>query len=703
MWLTPGRRLAWAFCAVTYLLVAIALAITSASLSAFRDPQLVGSDAQDLVPAMAMAVVGALVASRLPRNALGWALLTGASVSALDGLLLAYQVHTLLSDRGSLPAVEWAAWLQSATGALIYPGILLLILLLFPDGRLPSPRWRAAVALDVALTLLNVTAGGLDPSPIQFAGLPAVHNPAGIAAFRGLQAGPIGLITFLGSIPLILAGIGALIVRLRGSSAEVRQQVRWVVYALAISTALNVLLTLSTLVIPPSPSGRVIGNVISNLVVVLGFGVAVPAAIGVAILKYRLYDIDLVISRTLVYGALAVFISAVYVGIVVGIGGLIGSASRPNLLLSIVATAVVAVAFQPIRERVEALANRLVFGYRANPYELLSEFSHRVAGAYADEEVLTRLARVLVDGTAASVASIWLRGSEHAAATWPEDAPPLTPSNADRVATVRHEGEILGELTVKKRSSEPFTPVEDRLVSDLAAQAGQVLRNVRLTSELRARVQEIKGQSEELRASRQRIVATQDAERRRLERNIHDGAQQHLVALAVKLRLAAMTVKRDREKTRRSIEELTGQIDDALTTLRDLARGIYPQALAEGGLVSALRQHAQVNADGVDRFDPEIEAAVYFCCLEALQNAAKYAGATEIHIDLEQKDGSLHFAVTDNGRGFDPDQVRAGSGTQNMQDRISSLGGSIQVESAPGRGATVTGVLPVRTLVRAPA
>jgi signal transduction histidine kinase len=550
-------------------------------------------------------------------------------------------------------------------------------------------------------TLLNVLVGALDPSPLQAAGLPSVHNPTGVAMFRGLQFGPLGWITFLGGIPLLVAAIASLIVRLRSSRGEVRQQVRLVVYALAVSTALNVLLTLSTLVIPPSPSGRVIGNVISNLVVVLGFGVAVPSAIGLAILKYRLYDIDIVISRTLVYGALAAFISAVYVGIVVGIGGLIGSGNRPNLLLSIVATAVVAVAFQPIRERVEALANRVVFGYRANPYELLSQFSHRVAGAYADEEVLTRLARVLVEGTAASVGSVWLRGSEQAAATWPENAPPLMPTNADRIAAVRHEGEILGELTVKKRSSEPFTPVEDRLVSDVAAQAGQVLRNVRLTSELRARVQQITRQSQELRASRQRIVATQDAERRRLERNIHDGAQQHLVALAVKLRLAAMTVKRDPETARRSIEELTVQIDDALTTLRDLAHGIYPQALVEGGLVMALGQHARVNADGVGRFHPEIEAAVYFCCLEALQNAAKHAGATEIRIDLREWDGSLLFAVTDNGRGFDPHRVRAGSGLQNMQDRISALGGNLRLDSAPGRGATVTGVLPLRAPVEA--
>src|SRR5256886_7101047 len=189
-----------------------------------------------------------------------------------------------------------------------------------------------------------------------------------------------------------------------------------------------------------------------------------------------------------------------------------------------------------VRQRVERWANQLVYGNRSTPYEALTGFSHRVAGAYADEEVLPRLARVLVEGTGATVASVWIRraGDPIAAATWPDSASPLAADAADRVARVRHEGELLGELTVRKRSGEPFPPVEETLLSDLAAQAGQVVRNVRLTAELQARLREIAAQALELRASRQRIVAAQDAERRPLERTIHDGAQQHLVALAVK-------------------------------------------------------------------------------------------------------------------------------------------------------------------------
>src|SRR5439155_1944710 len=227
-------------------------------------------------------------------------------------------------------------------------------------------------------------------------------------------------------------------------------------------------------------------------------------------------------------------------------------------------------------------------------------------------------------------ASVWIRsdGQLVPSATWPAEAQPMPPEQADRVAAVRHQGEELGELGVQKRPGEPVTPVEEKLLTDLAAQAGQVLRNVRLTADLQARLEQISQQAAELRESRQRIVAAQDAERRRLERNIHDGAQQHLVALAVKLRLAATLAKRDPEKARRSIMELKAQTAEALQTLRDLAQGIYPPGLHERGLLDALSAHAEVTADGVTRYDPDVEAAVYFCCLEALQNAAKHAHAS---------------------------------------------------------------------------
>jgi signal transduction histidine kinase len=270
------------------------------------------------------------------------------------------------------------------------------------------------------------------------------------------------------------------------------------------------------------------------------------------------------------------------------------------------------------------------------------------------------------------------------------------------VVPVFHHDELLGALGVAKPAGEAFNPAQEKLLADLASQAGLVLRNVRLTAELQAHVDEISRQAAQLRESRQRIVAAQDAERRRLERNIHDGAQQHLVALAVRIRMATAMASTDPDRAREMLEDLRGQATEALETLRDLARGIYPRVLADQGLEAALDTQAgklpipvDVEAAQVRRYPAELEAAVYFCCLEALQNVAKYAGATRTLVSLEERDGALMFSVEDDGAGFDPRSGPKGSGLQNMTDRIEALGGSLEIVSAPGRGTSVRGRIPL--------
>jgi signal transduction histidine kinase len=207
---------------------------------------------------------------------------------------------------------------------------------------------------------------------------------------------------------------------------------------------------------------------------------------------------------------------------------------------------------------------------------------------------------------------------------------------------------------------------------------------------------------EELRASRQRLVAAQDEERRRLERNIHDGAQQQLVALAVKARLAGSFVGRDDPKASQLLEQIGAETQDALDDLRDLARGIYPPLLADKGLPAALEAQARkspipvdVSPDGVGRYDQAVEAAIYFSILEALQNAAKYSGATRVSVRLERSDGSLTFEVRDDGAGFDPRSTGYGTGLQGIADRLAALDGSLDVRSAPGTGTEVRGKVPV--------
>jgi signal transduction histidine kinase len=256
-----------------------------------------------------------------------------------------------------------------------------------------------------------------------------------------------------------------------------------------------------------------------------------------------------------------------------------------------------------------------------------------------------------------------------------------------RAFPVLHRGLALGAITVVMPTSERITPEQERLVSDVASQAGLVLSNVRLL--------------EELRESRRRIVAAQDERAKKLERDIHDGAQQQLVALAVKQRLAASFVGTDDERARTMLEELQAETAAALQNLRDLARGIYPPLLADKARKAAIP--VVVEADGIARFPQEAESAVYFSCLEALQNVAKYADATHATIRLSDGTGDLRFEVIDDGVGFDPSVTGYGTGVQGMADRLAALGGEVEVRSAPGEGTVVRGRVPVLALGEATA
>ena len=475
----------------------------------------------------------------------------------------------------------------------------------------------------------------------------------------------------------------SLILRIRRASGDQREQLKWFAFAAAI-------LVVSIIVTSPILNAPTIIGTLSFPLL--------PIASAVAILKYRLYDIDVVINKTVVFATLVAFATAVYLAVVVGIGSLIGRTN--NLVLSILATAIVAVAFQPLRARARRLANRLVYGKRATPYEVLSEFSDRVGGSFATDDVLPRAAQLLGRGTGASRAEVWLRvGDELSlAAVWPEgegsgrtlalvdrELPPM--EDASLSVPVRHRGELLGALTVTKPANEPLTPAEGELVTDLASQAGLILRNVALITELRA--------------SRQRLVHAQDEERRRLERNLHDGAQQQLVALSVKVRLVQSLVGREDDRARDMLDQIQSDSQAALEDLRDLAHGIYPPLLADKGLAAALDAQARkspipvsIDPDGSGRYSQDVESAVYFCVLEALNNVAKYAGARRVTVHLSERDGNLRFEVVDDGRGFDSNASH-GTGLRGMADRMDAIGGRLQVASEPDHGTSVIGEVPV--------
>ena len=337
----------------------------------------------------------------------------------------------------------------------------------------------------------------------------------------------------------------------------------------------------------------------------------------------------------------------------------------------------------------------MVYGERATPYEVLAQLGDRLAGEYAADDVLDRVASILAGGVAADLAAVWLHvGDElRPAAVWPSGAAvPKVRIGADeipdeiegtRVFAVRQQGETLGAIGIRKPATEPLTPADEKLVTDLAAQAGLVLRNVRLI--------------EDVRASRRRLVEAQDHERRKIERNLHDGAQQQLVALTVQLGLLER-VAEDPERVRTMASGLQTALRDALDDLRDLARGIYPPLLADKGLREALESHSRkaavpttVQADGIGRHPQEVEAAIYFCVLEALQNTGKYAEADHATIRLAERDGEVTFEVEDDGIGFDRSATSYATGMQGMLDRLDALGGGMEVDSAPGRGTVVRG------------
>jgi signal transduction histidine kinase len=427
---------------------------------------------------------------------------------------------------------------------------------------------------------------------------------------------------------------------------------------------------------------------------------AIPIGIGIGILRYHLYDIDLVIKKTLVFGILVALLMALGLAAAIVLTNFVADPlyeSPPLLLITGLALGLLATPLYRVSKRV---ADRIVYGGRATPYEVMSEFAERVGKSYSTEDVLPRMARLLGQATGASTAGVWLRvGPEfRRAAVWPEqgdDRPPvlgrgdeLPAFEEDATIEVEHQGELLGALTVSMPPNDPMSPSKERIVRDLAAQAGLVLRNVRLI--------------EELRASRQRLVAAQDEERRKIERNIHDGAQQQLVALAVKGRLAESQIGKDEERLRAILRELQADTNAALEDLRDLARGIYPPLLADRGLAEALQAQARkspvpatVDPDGVGRYPREVESAVYFSVLEAMQNVAKYADASTATVRLRNGNGDLMFEVTDDGRGFDPDRTGYGTGLQGMADRLAAIGGALEVRSSPGAGTTVAGRLPL--------
>jgi signal transduction histidine kinase len=625
-------------------------------------------------------VVGLLIALRRPENAIGWLLLAIGFTWYFGEVLTGYGVYGLTVSH--LPAADWVL---SFTGWLWVPPIGLMgtfALLLFPDGHLPSPRWRWFAWSCAVVLVLSSLAILLGQGNLADSGFPNVQNRFGIPGTSFLF---VALLLF----PFCILGSSAsLVVRFRRSRGGEREQLKLLaIAAAAVAVAYLIVMLLS---IVPSFSGSANSETpgwlaAAQTLVVFSFSL-IPLAIGAAILRHGLYSLDIVIKKTAMALVLTLLIGipAFLVLAAASVPWLIWAV--PNSAFTLVGGVLLGLLAIPLVRVARRTANRIVYGARATSYEVLTEFSERVGDAYAAEDVLPRMVQVLGMGLGADSAAVWfLTGGElHPAAVWPQGADPPR----EHLLDVADRGERLGAISVAMPVTDPLGSGGERLMRDLASQAGLVLRNVRLI--------------EELRSSRRRLVTAQDDERRKIERNLHDGAQQQLVALAVQLKLARTMVDRDPAKAGQLLDTLQRSATNALEDLRDLARGIYPPLLADKGLAVALEAQARkalvpvtIDADGVGRFPADVESAVYFSCLEALQNVAKYADAATARITLSDGSGELRFEIRDDGRGFDAMAMSFGTGLQGIADRLAALGGELVVTSAPGDGTAVAGRLPI--------
>jgi signal transduction histidine kinase len=635
---------------------------------------------------LGMTSVGALLTSRAPGNPVGPLLqLTSATFAlAIFGSEYGSRWDT---DLPGLPAVPLVAELGSLMIPVV-PVSLLSTFLLFPDGHLPSRRWRPVAWLLLASGVVGLLTVSIVAQTNTLDTGTSVENPLAVDALSGWtwMAWVWAVLLVAGAIP----SLASVVVRFRRSHGEERQQIRWLAWASALA-----LFSIAAAVVTGIVSGSSgsTANDVAFTVLIASITIGLPGACAIAILRYRLYDLDLVIKKAAVFTIVAVVITVVYAAAL--------AIAALSFLGSVAAVILFVLTFNPVRRRARKLAERIVYGRRATPFEVLSEFSERVGETYSIDEVLPRMAQLLAASTGAAETRVWLRTDRRLVpvAAWPADLPAVgdlevvgddLPVAGEGVSSfpVTHQGDLLGAITLRLHANDPMDPTKERLVNGLASQAGLALRNVRLVQDLRA--------------SRRRIVSAQDERAKRLERDIHDGAQQQLVALAVKIRLADSILDRDTAAAHGMLAQLQDEANDALENLRDLARGIYPPLLADKGLAAALDGQARkspvpvaLDAAGVGRYPPEVEAAVYFCSLEALNNVAKYAAASSVEVRLAQSDGHLTFEIRDDGTGFDMATAVRGTGLQGMSDRIEAIGGSLAVTSEPGAGTTVSGSVPV--------
>ena len=637
--------------------------------------------------------IGWLLLRRRPGHGLGRVLfalgcaagLHASAISLADARLVAAGVGdaailTLVPAEVPLDAMV-PLWVTSWLWVPAAVGFFTLTLALFPDGRLPGAGWRWIVPVALAGAATVGTAYAIMHWPTVTAPMTLNEQPIHTTVTRWLVlvGGPL--------IVLAVAGtIGTLIARWRTTSGEQRQQLRAVVIAGgAMALLMTVLWPWQVLWVPISMA--------SMWLFLITYAIAIA--------RYRLHDLDIALNRAVVATVLAALVTLAYLAIVVGVGSLVGRGSERQLL-PLVAVGVVAVLFEPARRRVRHLVDRLLYGRDGDAYAVLSDLAGRLREAGTDADLLSQVTELIALSTAASRAELVVTADgEQLIAEFGEPA-----TDELVLATpVIHHAESLGELRLYARTATDLAPDAARLLDDMAATFGVLIANLHLRSALQRQV-------DELRRSRQRLVKVHDDARRALERDLHDGAQARLVALRLRIGLAAELVEdglagaepaRVACDVRRELEALSQDVDAVLHDLRGLSHGIHPPGLEAAGLLAALRAAVRglpvdVHVEGkpTARYEPTVESAVYYACLEAVQNAVKHGARSGVRVVLRNGDGRLSFEVSDDGPGWDPASVARGAGLLNLEDRIAALDGEVAVITAPGRGTVVRGRIPLQ-------
>ncbi|TDD71951.1 hypothetical protein E1262_04280 [Jiangella aurantiaca] len=661
-----SRRFIGAAVATVWLLVLACIAlvlVTDELVSDAGRPDLTQGLTEGFMYVLAMLsalVVGSALTIRRPRHPVGWLFLLLGALQAVGPAMTGYAAYGAVARPGSLPFAAVVAVVADSAYLLWFVAIA-LVFHLTPDGRPLSPAWgrlawATVISGVVAIGSAFVTKANLDPplaeieTPVPLTGVADELDAVRVAA---------GIATGLG----VLVGALSLLVRFRRAAGRERRQLLWLAPAAVLIPVL-----VAAAFVTSYLDYQAVLDVVGGLFLIL-----LPVATGLAITRYHLFDVDRILSRALTYALLSAVLAAVYVVVVVAAGAAVGESQLSAVVATLAAVSVAGAARRRLQDAVDRRFNRRRF----EAVRMVREHVHDPAPDVTIDDVLRRAL-----GDPDLRVAYWVEGRGE----WVTgDGRPTVAGDDD----VRLSGP---DQPIASIGGAPGTPRE--LLHAVVAAARPELDNAGLRAAVALQLVEV-------RESRARIVSAADASRREIERNLHDGAQQRLVALEVKLGLARRLASGG---TAVLLDELRTDVHETLTELRDLAHGIYPPLLREHGLGEALRSAAgraarptTVDVATERRFEPGAEAAVYFCCLEAMQNAGKHAGVgASVTVRVaEAADGGLEFEVCDDGAGFDPAATGESHGFVNMRDRLGALGGRLTVESGPGRGTVVHGTLPV--------